>query len=200
MKETNHCRPLTCVETSPSLRKKSTEKISSPIFFLRKGEICTQATGLLLGEIAKTGNKTAREWKGLAHSTTFHSLSSSLPSPYVFLVSSLPQERACSQVSLLQNKSMVTPIIFMTGASFQWKPNWQKLCSGFFLPFYEYIAKLDRAKMSQMAHIKTRAFTFCSIQKQSNSNAFFWFVGGHRAVTKISGCRVNTTSRQESDS
>ena len=43
----------------------------------------------------------------------------------------------------------------------------------FFNHFIEYIAKPDRAKMSRMAHIKTWGFTFCSIQKQSYSNAFF---------------------------
>ena len=71
---------------------------------------------------------------------------------------------------------------FMTSASFQWKPIGKIYVQVFFNHFIEYIAKPDRAKMSRMAHIKTWDI--------------FWFVGGHGAVTKISGCWVNTASRQ----
>ena len=71
-----------CTDVPRSLRKKIGRKNSLlPIFFWGRADVCTQATGLLLEEIAQKGNKTAWEWKGLAHSTTYLPLSCSLPSP-----------------------------------------------------------------------------------------------------------------------
>ena len=167
-------------------KKNREKKFSAPDFFLRKGGCLYTGYRPLAGGNCTKGKQNSM---GVERVSPFYHL----PSSVLFLaislwyLSSLPQGRACSQVSLLQNKSMVTPIFKIL---FSWLvPPFNENQIGkiyvqvFFYHFIEYIAKLDRAKMSRMALIKTWDFTFCSIQKQSLFKCIFlvcrWTQGCH---------------------
>ena len=125
-----------CIDVPTPSEKNREKKVSSPDFFLRKGgHLCTGYRPLAGGN-CKKGKQNSKPASGKGQLI--------LPLSFLCLV---PCHLLVISILFTPGESMFTGFstskqeygdphflkkIFMTSASFQRKPNWQNLCSGFF--------------------------------------------------------------------